>query len=202
MIDQTTLKSIEDLHRLKTEGIITEEEFERSKQKLLFDNKPAAAARTAEVRAAGDGPVARLFGPVPSLVPARNDTMGWIMLPLKKYADFTGRSTRKEFWMFQLLYLGLLIVAYLAVMRGGDIDASASAASGGRAIFLLVCLALLGLVVPLMAVEARRFRDIDQSPWLVLLNLIPYLGIVIVYVAMLVPGTNGDNRFGPDPLAS
>lgn len=204
MIDQNTLKSIEDLHRLKTDGIITEEEFERSKQKLLFDTKPASAAApraTINRGPAADSPVARLFGKVPATLPASNDAVGWITLPLKKYGDFTGRSTRKEFWMFQLLYLGLFFVGYVAVMLGGDVDASAATASLGRAIFFLVCLALLGLLVPLLAVQARRFRDTNQSPWLVLLNVVPYLGTLLVYVAMLVPGTNGDNRFGPDPLA-
>ena len=81
MIDQNTLKSLEDLHRLKSDGIITEEDFERSKQRLLFDNKPAATGAGRSTSSATDGPVARLFGRVPATLPASNDAIGWITLP-------------------------------------------------------------------------------------------------------------------------
>lgn len=199
MIDQNTLKSLEDLHRLKNDGIITEEDFERSKQRLLFDSKPAAGQPLGTKTAVAEGPVARLFGTVPATLPAQNDFTGWMTLPLKKYADFTGRSTRKEFWMFQLIYLGLFFVGY-ACLEGGA-DASGEGSPIAKLIVALVCLALLALFVPLLAVEARRFRDINQSPWLVLINLFPYLGVFIVLIAMLIPGTQGENKYGPDPLA-
>lgn len=190
MIDQTTLKSIEDLHRLKNEGVITEEEFERSKEKLLFGSKPASQPR----------PAVNPFGAPPTALPAVEDHKGWILLPLKRYADFTGRSTRREFWMFQLIYLALFVVGFLVI--GGSADAYGETSALGGLMLAMIMLALLGLLVPLLAVEVRRFHDQDRSGWFVLLNLIPYVGVILVYGMMLVDGTRGDNRFGPDPKAS
>ncbi len=189
MIDQETLKSIEDLHRLKNEGIITEAEFERSKEKLLFGPKPAAARPI----------LGSVLPPAPTGLPDEADHVGWITLPLKRYADFQGRSTRKEFWMFQIIYLGLGAVGALAVSdtdRWGDLGAF------GTLTFGLVLLAALGLLVPTLAVEVRRLHDQDRSGWLVLLNLIPYVGWLVVYILMLIEGTRGENRFGPDPRQS
>jgi uncharacterized membrane protein YhaH (DUF805 family) len=172
MIDPSSLKSIEDLHRLKTEGIITEAEFEQSKQKILFGAPPRFAARTPS-------------GPIPK--PAEDDHVGWIILPLKRYVDFEGRSSRKEFWMFQLIYVAVMLVSLVLAIVSPSLAV---------AILILACLAL---VLPLLAAEIRRFHDQNMSGWFALLNLIPYIGPVVVFVLMLSPGTKGDNRFGPDP---
>ncbi len=66
---------------------------------------------------------------------------------------------------------------------------------------LLSGIIALAFVVPLVAVQVRRFHDQDKSGWFVLLNLIPYIGVLVVLVFMLLDGTAGDNRFGPDPKA-
>lgn len=185
MIDDEAVKSIENLHRLKAEGIITPDEFERSKERVLFGPKPAP----------GSGIVRT--GPVP--MPAEDDHLGWITLPLKRYADFTGRSSRREFWMFQLLYVAIAI-ATVTIMT---VDTNSYGETGLLTKLTLVSaiLAALGLAVPLLAVEARRFHDQDKSAWLVLINLVPYVGFVIVAIMMTAEGTKGDNRYGADPLA-
>ena len=124
--------------------------------------------------------------------------MEWIVMPLKRYADFSGRSRRKEYWMFTL---GLLIAyTILAMLLFGSIDPSSGEMSGmsGMAAAILVLLGL-AIIVPAMAVQVRRFHDQDRSGWLVLLNLIPYLGGFIVLIMMCLEGTNGANRYGPDP---
>lgn len=187
MIDEESLKSIENLHRLKNEGIITEEEFDRSKQKLLFGAKPATPTR----------PSFRALDSYTGTLPLPDDHIGWITLPLRRYTDFTGRSTRKEFWMFQLLYLSLFFVTALALGSGTDEYGEGGAL--GKVTLVLALLGLVALFVPLLAVEARRFHDQDRSGWLVLLNLIPYIGAFIVLVMMVLPGTDGDNRFGANP---
>lgn len=182
MVDQQSLKNIEDLHRLKTEGIITEEEFERSKQKILFGGRPATA-------------------PVPgeSTRPEEEDHIAWVLLALKRYADFQGRSSRKEFWMFQLLYVAIFVIASVFVALDTDPDEG----FGALAMFAVAStiLALLGLLVPLIAVQVRRFHDQDMSGWFAALNLIPYVGGIVVYIMMLLEGTKGENRFGPDPTS-
>jgi len=183
MIDDESLKSIENLHRLKNEGIITEEEFNQSKQRLLFGAKPAAPPTSLAALNSYTG-----------TLPAQDDHIGWITLPLRRYADFTGRSTRKEFWMFQLLPLGLFLLTILIVGFGDD-----ETHALGSFMTVIIVLGLIGLFIPQLAVQARRFHDQDRSGWLVLINLIPYVGAVAVLIVMLLEGTKGENRFGPDP---
>jgi uncharacterized membrane protein YhaH (DUF805 family) len=129
--------------------------------------------------------------------------MDWMLMPLRRYADFSGRSRRKEYWMFAL---GVLIVAAalaaLAIMMGGGLRATAGS---GRLIagpFLIVFgLFWLTLIVPSIAVQVRRFHDQDKSGWFVLLNFIPYIGGLVVLVFMCLEGTRGPNRYGEDPKA-
>ncbi|WP_034160272.1 DUF805 domain-containing protein [Sphingomonas sp. ERG5] len=129
--------------------------------------------------------------------------MEWMLLPLKRYADFSGRSRRKEYWMFALgLLIFYAVLTALIVMAGGfgsPAEGRGPSAFGWILITLSV-LAVLALVVPSIAVQVRRFHDQDKSGWFVLISLIPYVGGFIVLVFMCLPGTSGTNRFGPDPL--
>ena len=185
MIDQEALKSVEDLHRLKTEGVITEQDYKKAKERLLFGPKPAAPSPIASVLRAGSGPVER---------PAEEDQLGWVLLPLRRYADFTGRSSRKEFWMFQGVVALFGIVAFAVI--GGDDGGTLSALVLGPLV-----LAAFGLLVPQLALQVRRLHDQDRSGLFVLLNLVPYVGPLVVLAFMLVEGTRGDNQFGADPVA-
>ena len=178
MIDNESLQNLEKLHQLKTDGVITEEDFEAAKQRLLLGNKP---------RSAGTGSFIQASGPV--MLPDESDHFGWITMPLKRFADFTGRSSRKEFWMFQLVYVALLLTCVAISIVSG---------SGAVAFFVL---GVLGLIVPQVAVHVRRFHDQDRSGWFALMAFIPYLGPFIIFGFMLVEGTRGENQFGPDPLA-
>ena len=188
------LKGLEDLHRLKTEGVITEEEFDKAKQRMLFGGRAAAA---------GPSPITALASAMNQgtavILPAENDVVGWATLPLKRYADFTGRSCRKEFWAFQLIYVAIAIVLVLAL--GTDFGSYGSGGLLTALTILSASIAVPGLTVPLIAVQVRRFHDQDKSGLLALINLVPYVGVVVVYVMMVIEGTKGDNQFGPDPLA-
>ena len=66
----------------------------------------------------------------------------------------------------------------------------------------LLLLGVLGALLPFIAVQVRRFHDQGKSGWFALLNLIPYVGIVIVLIFMAINGAAGDNQYGPDPKAS
>ncbi len=129
--------------------------------------------------------------------------MDWMLMPLRRYADFEGRSRRKEYWMFQLglIIATVALVAIIAII-GGGLDGLAE----GGGIFAgigLVAFGLFGLaiILPSIAVQVRRFHDQDKSGWFVLLNFVPYVGGLIVIVFMFLEGTPGPNRFGPDPKA-
>lgn len=119
--------------------------------------------------------------------------LDWMTLPLKRYVDFSGRSRRKEYWMF---VLGVFIAAViLGIIEG---IAGLSGMVGG-VYGPLTTLFLLGILIPSIAVQIRRFHDQDKSGWFVLLALIPFLGGIVVLVFMCLEGTKGPNRFGPDP---
>ena len=123
--------------------------------------------------------------------------MEWMILPLKRYADFQGRSRRKEYWMFTLGYI--ILIAIIAVL-GGVMGAFDESGGAGSTIFLgLIVVVALALFIPGLAVQVRRFHDQDKSGWFVLLGFIPYVGGLIVLIFMLLEGTKGPNRFGPDP---
>ena len=127
--------------------------------------------------------------------------MEWMLMPLKRYADFSGRSRRKEYWMwilFQVILFTAVAIVGGFVFGFGDPASAALGAAGGT---LLILLGLLGLafLIPNIAVTVRRFHDQDKSGWWFLLNFIPYIGGIIVLVFMCLEGTRGPNRFGPDP---
>jgi uncharacterized membrane protein YhaH (DUF805 family) len=119
--------------------------------------------------------------------------MEWATLPLKRYAEFTGRSRRKEYWMFTLLAIGIYIVASIL-----DRIAGMNGMIAGR-YGPITTLVALGLLIPSIAVSIRRLHDSDRSGWWLLLGLVPMVGEIIVLVFMVLRGTRGANRFGADP---
>lgn len=178
MIDDDTVKNLENLHRLKTEGVITEADFEQAKARLLTQpTRAPARGRTPTTPFSDDD------------LPAEDDYLAWIMLPLRRYADFKGRSRRKEYWLFGLLIMLAVVAACIAVAPMGE------AAIGAAIVFVV-----LGSIVPTVAVTVRRFHDQDKSGWFALFNLVPYVGWLIVLIFMLLEGTRGENQYGPDPL--
>jgi uncharacterized membrane protein YhaH (DUF805 family) len=125
--------------------------------------------------------------------------MHW-MLPLKRYARFHGRSPRTEFWMFalfQFLLIGAVLVIGVVWACVGDkevIDVDRARWLAELLVFLAIA-----LLIPNLAVSVRRLHDRNLSGWLVLMLLVPYLGPLVILVLMMLPGTRGPNRFGPDP---
>ncbi|PKH06619.1 DUF805 domain-containing protein [Moritella sp. Urea-trap-13] len=99
---------------------------------------------------------------------------------LKKYADFTGRARRKEYWMFILIYLIINIV--LSVL-GLDIISG---------------LVALGLLIPSISIAARRLHDTGRSGWWQLIVLIPVIGIIVL-VFFLAQDGHEANDYGVNP---
>jgi uncharacterized membrane protein YhaH (DUF805 family) len=108
--------------------------------------------------------------------------------PLKRYAEFSGRSRRMEFFMFFILYIvGIIVASILDGLLG------MSGMIGG-AYGPLSMLFLLGIIVPMIACQIRRMHDQDRSGWWI---IVPIAGFIFLFLE----GTKGDNRFGPDPKA-
>lgn len=127
----------------------------------------------------------------------------WYLLPWRKYAVFSGRAPRREYWLFHLGNSLIGTLFYLAA-----VTASPSMLDDGEpsdvSLFFLLLTALLSLaaIIPGLAVSIRRFHDINLSGWWYLVVLIPILGLVAFLVFTLIPGTRGENRFGPDPRSA
>ena len=128
--------------------------------------------------------------------------MHWMLMPLRRYADFSGRSRRREYWMFFVLNLliaavvwGLLAATYLAGMSESAMTVVMTP------VFILYGLAALALIIPGLAVTVRRLHDTDRSGWNILLGAIPLIGAILLLVFYCTEGTRGPNRFGPDPKA-
>ncbi|MFN4221191.1 MULTISPECIES: DUF805 domain-containing protein [Novosphingobium] len=128
--------------------------------------------------------------------------MEWMLMPYRRYADFSGRSRRKEYWMFALLSFIVAMICVSLMLAGGmTFDESGPAEPGGLFYAGLALLAIWGIAsfIPSIAVQVRRFHDQDKSGWFILLGFIPYVGGLIVFIFMCIEGTRGPNRFGADP---
>jgi uncharacterized membrane protein YhaH (DUF805 family) len=141
--------------------------------------------------------------------------MEWMILPFKRYAEFSGRSRRMEYWMFTLLNVIVMGVLVFVVLGAGgaagllEPDASGAPAGlgalfGGMGLIFLVY--LLAILIPSIAVTVRRLHDRDMSGWwylgAIVGGMIPFVGFLVsiaFLVLMALPGTPGPNRFGPDP---
>ena len=127
--------------------------------------------------------------------------------PIRKYADFSGRARRKEFWLFALLIflIEIVFMALISAVGGQDLlmgyHASANAPMSGplMAVALLHFAVMLALLVPSLAVTFRRLHDTNRTGWWLLLGLIPFLGALVLLIFYLLDGTPGPNKYGPDP---
>jgi uncharacterized membrane protein YhaH (DUF805 family) len=145
----------------------------------------------------------------------------WAKRPLERYADFNGRAPRAEYWWF---VLAIAIVALLISVIEGVLGLGSMFGPYGPVTLLF----MLALIVPNIAVSVRRLHDTNRSGWWLLL-MVPYvitavltvqamasgnmaalgaaglIGIValvcavVLLVFMILPGTAGENRYGPNP---
>ena len=125
--------------------------------------------------------------------------MQWMLMPLKRYADFQGRSSRMEFWMFTLFVTIVMIVlqVLLGIMLASSmsVDPETGVVTGGGIGIsgVIIWIFYLAILVPSIAVGVRRMHDQDKSGWFI---LIPIANLIFY----CLPGTPGPNKYGPDPL--
>jgi len=128
--------------------------------------------------------------------------MDWMLMPLRRYAEFSGRSRRKEYWMFALLnVLIALFVGLVTLVMAVSVSSESAMMVVVTPVLILWFLLSLVFIIPGLAVTIRRLHDIDKSGWTILLALIPLVGPIVLLVFYCTEGTPGPNRFGPDPKA-
>lgn len=153
----------------------------------------------------------------------------WAKLPLQKYADFTGRAPRAEFWWYILAVIILTVIAKII-----DNILGMNLVGPYGPLYLLLA---LGLLVPNIAVTVRRLHDTNRSGWWILLpivavclmlvfgggamiggaaaggaagmaagaglmilfGLLALVADIVLIVFCVMPGTTGANTYGPDP---
>ena len=112
--------------------------------------------------------------------------MNWYLEVLKKYAVFSGRARRKEYWLFILfntiISFALILIEYSA---------------GGPGI--VAGLYYLAVAIPSLAVLVRRLHDTNRSGWWFFIGFVPLVGGIILFVFTVLDSQPGENRYGPNP---
>lgn len=116
--------------------------------------------------------------------------MHWYLDVLKNhYMDFNGRASRKEYWMYTL------VVAILSVILVILVNIS-------EVFYLLYTIFILINIIPTWALSVRRLHDIGKTGWWLLVNLIPVIGSIILFVFTCIGSQPGANQYGKNPYGN
>jgi uncharacterized membrane protein YhaH (DUF805 family) len=134
--------------------------------------------------------------------------MYWMLLPFRRFAEFSGRSRPKEYWMFVLfVFLAMIVLSFVDAMVGLGtstryVDRTPFGVTMGvyNNAGLLTALFWLAALIPGLAVTVRRLHDSGKSGWWLLFGFVPVIGTITLFIFMIVGGSHGPNRFGPDPV--
>ena len=110
----------------------------------------------------------------------------------KKYACFSGRARRQEYWLFVLFN----IIAGIIV---GVISGVLVSVTNVAAFAFLGTIYNLAVLIPGFAVFVRRMHDIGKSGWWWLISFIPLIGIIVLIVFCCLDSQPGENQYGPNP---
>jgi uncharacterized membrane protein YhaH (DUF805 family) len=122
--------------------------------------------------------------------------MKYFIHVLKNYANFNGRSRRKEYWMYILFYyLFLMLVVFLDNLL--EITIIENIPYGPLSIGYLLL-----LIIPTLAVAVRRLHDIGKSGWWMLISLVPLIGGIWFFILSVTDSQLEENIYGKNPKLS
>ena len=117
--------------------------------------------------------------------------MNWYVMVLRRFSEFSGRSRRREYWMFLLMNIIIsFALGFIDGLRGSDVFFGLG---------VLGTLYVLAILVPGIAVAVRRLHDTGRSGLWLLVGLIPILGALMVLWWMTRDGDPETNQYGPNP---
>lgn len=124
--------------------------------------------------------------------------MRWYLTALKKYAVFSGRARRSEFWYFELFNIllplgGALVLEVLLILVGTKPDDASTIAIG------LYDLWFLAMLLPHWGVTVRRLHDTGRTGWWTLITLIPLIGPIILLIFLCEDSQPDTNQWGSNP---
>lgn len=105
--------------------------------------------------------------------------------------SFEGRRNRKSYFLYILIMTVISIVLAMVLVP-------IAVGTGGIGMVLFVL--FLPILVSSWAVGSQRCRDFGWTGWAILISAIPYVGILFALALLFIPGNQGSNRYGEDPL--
>ena len=147
--------------------------------------------------------------------------MQWYLKVVRdNYANFKGRASRQEFWMFALFNFIFLMataaIMYLVLMAMGAVPFTINPVMAWsyfsetsnsfdfwdwpflyKAIFSIDDIYILAVLIPSIAVVVRRLHDVGKSGWFLLIALIPLVGTIWLFILYCTRGNEGENTYGP-----
>jgi uncharacterized membrane protein YhaH (DUF805 family) len=121
----------------------------------------------------------------------RRAAMNWYLEVLKKYAVFSGRARRKEYWMFALFNFIIFLVLEIVLGMAGAII--------GSDLNIIGLLYTLAVILPSLSVGVRRLHDIGRSGWWLLIAFVPLIGAIVLLLFHVKDSTPGENEYGENP---
>lgn len=126
--------------------------------------------------------------------------MDWYIEAWKKYALFSRRARRKEYWFFQLFSMIASVILVIPVFL---MIALSSQNSGSWNILMLLtlpfCIFSFAAILPSLAVMVRRLHDTGRSGWWYFIGFVPFVGGIILLIFTLLDSEPGPNLYGPNP---
>lgn len=120
----------------------------------------------------------------------------WKTCFLHKYATFSGRVRRSEYWFFVLANI-IITVSFLVLTT--FISVLTRSISIGGFFNILMLLYLLASIVPHISVTVRRLHDIGRGGEWYFISFVPFIGGIWMLILMCTDGNLGSNEFGPNP---
>jgi uncharacterized membrane protein YhaH (DUF805 family) len=126
--------------------------------------------------------------------------MNWYLEVLRKYAVFSGRSRRKEYWFFVLI--DTIVYTFLSIVDiVSDIIIYGEWSSETSVGFATIIYVLL-TIIPRIALMVRRLHDTGKSGFWLFSLIIPPIGIIILFIFSVLDSDHGDNKYGQNPNLS
>jgi len=118
-----------------------------------------------------------------------------------KYATFSGRAPRSEFWWWVLFtFIGNIVLGALDMALFGTTVIEQGSFAMSTNFSPLAGIFSLVVLLPSLAVAVRRLHDTNRTGWWWWLLLIPLIGFIVLVVWWATEGTRGPNTYGEDPL--
>lgn len=117
--------------------------------------------------------------------------MEWVFAAFKRTFEIRGRSRRKEYWLYTLF---IIVMTIILLVVDSAFELYIDEDTG-----MLSTLFLLATFITSFTVTIRRFHDIGKSGWWILLNFIPFIGTIVIFVFTVLNSEAKTNAYGEDP---